>query len=99
MTDPFNPDASLSRRQLLTAGAGLAVWASLPAAARGETPSTPSSGAETMNTITSKDGTQIFFKDWGSKTAQPIVFHHGWPLSSDDWDAQMLFFVGKGFRV
>jgi non-heme chloroperoxidase len=52
-----------------------------------------------MNTITTKDGVQIFYKDWGPKTAQPIVFHHGWPLSADDWDAQMLFFLGKGYRV
>lgn len=52
-----------------------------------------------MNTITSKDGVQIFYKDWGPKSAQPIVFHHGWPLSSDDWDTQMLYFVGKGYRV
>ncbi|WP_370455189.1 alpha/beta fold hydrolase [Pseudolabrys sp. FHR47] len=49
--------------------------------------------------ITVKDGTTIFYKDWGSKTAQPIVFHHGWPLSADDWDAQMLFFLGEGYRV
>ena len=49
--------------------------------------------------ITTKDGTEIFYKDWGSKTAQPIVFHHGWPLSADDWDAQMLFFFLKGYRV
>lgn len=47
--------------------------------------------------ITTDDGTQIFYKDWGS--GQPIVFHHGWPLSSDDWDAQMLFFLAKGYRV
>lgn len=52
-----------------------------------------------MAFITTKDGTQIFYKDWGPKDAQPIVFHHGWPLSADDWDAQMLFFLGKGFRV
>ena len=52
-----------------------------------------------MSTITTKDGTQIYFKDWGSKNAQPLVFHHGWPLSSDDWDNQMLYFVGKGYRV
>jgi non-heme chloroperoxidase len=51
------------------------------------------------NFITTKDGTRIFFKDWGPKTAQPIVFHHGWPLSSDDWDNQMLYFLEKGFRV
>lgn len=49
------------------------------------------------STITTKDGTEIFYKDWG--TGQPIVFHHGWPLSSDDWDGQMLFFLSKGYRV
>ena len=52
-----------------------------------------------MSTITVKDGATIYYKDWGPRDAQPIVFHHGWPLSSDDWDAQMLFFVGKGYRV
>jgi non-heme chloroperoxidase len=52
-----------------------------------------------MTSVTTRDGVQIFYKDWGPKTAQPIVFHHGWPLSSDDWDAQMLYFVGKGYRV
>jgi pimeloyl-ACP methyl ester carboxylesterase len=46
-----------------------------------------------MATITTKDGTEIFYKDWGPKDSQPIVFHHGWPLSSDDWDTQMLFFL------
>jgi non-heme chloroperoxidase len=50
-----------------------------------------------MPTITTKDGTDIFYKDWGK--GQPIVFSHGWPLSADDWDTQMLFFLGKGFRV
>ncbi|MFG1397473.1 alpha/beta fold hydrolase [Roseixanthobacter pseudopolyaromaticivorans] len=52
-----------------------------------------------MGFVTTKDGVDIFFKDWGPKSAQPIMFHHGWPLSSDDWDAQMLFFVNQGFRV
>ncbi|GGC82304.1 alpha/beta fold hydrolase [Chelatococcus reniformis] len=52
-----------------------------------------------MNRVTTKDGVRIFYKDWGPKGAQPIVFHHGWPLSSDDWDTQMLHFVGKGYRV
>jgi non-heme chloroperoxidase len=52
-----------------------------------------------MTHIKTQDGTHIFYKDWGPKTAQPIVFHHGWPLSSDDWDAQMIFFLGEGFRV
>ena len=52
-----------------------------------------------MSFVTTKDGAQIFFKDWGPKDAPPIVFHHGWPLSADDWDAQMLFFLAEGFRV
>ena len=52
-----------------------------------------------MATVTTRDGTEIAYKDWGPKDAQPIMFHHGWPLSSDDWDAQMLFFVGNGYRV
>src|SRR5439155_847854 len=50
-----------------------------------------------MNTITTKDGTQIYYKDWGA--GQPVVFSHGWPLSADDWDAQMLFFLKHGYRV
>ena len=50
-----------------------------------------------MAKIATKDGTEIYYKDWGS--GQPLVFHHGWPLSSDDWDAQMLFFLSKGYRV
>jgi non-heme chloroperoxidase len=52
-----------------------------------------------MTTITTRDGISIFYKDWGPKEAQPIVFHHGWPLSADDWDTQMMFFLGHGFRV
>jgi non-heme chloroperoxidase len=56
-------------------------------------------GADPMISVRTKDGVEIFYKDWGPKTAQPIVFHHGWPLSSDDWDTQMLFFIGKGYRV
>ncbi|WP_026353862.1 alpha/beta fold hydrolase [Woodsholea maritima] len=52
-----------------------------------------------MATLTTTDGTKIFYKDWGPKDAQPIVFHHGWPLSADDWDAQMLFFLNEGYRV
>ena len=52
-----------------------------------------------MNAITTSDGTRIWYKDWGSEQAQPLVFHHGWPLSADDWDNQMLFFLERGFRV
>ncbi|SBN61872.1 non-heme chloroperoxidase [Curtobacterium sp. 9128] len=52
-----------------------------------------------MGFVTTDDGAEIYFKDWGSHDAQPIVFHHGWPLSSDDWDAQMLYFLAEGYRV
>ncbi|TPG22319.1 alpha/beta hydrolase [Sphingomonas koreensis] len=52
-----------------------------------------------MPFITTEDGTEIFYKDWGPRDAQTIMFHHGWPLSADDWDNQMLFFRDKGFRV
>ncbi len=52
-----------------------------------------------MARITTSDGTSLFYKDWGSKDAQPIMFHHGWPLSADDWDNQMLFFLSHGYRV
>ena len=52
-----------------------------------------------MGTISTKDGVEIFYKDWGPRDAQPLVFHHGWPLSADDWDAQLLYFLGKGYRV
>ncbi|WP_046787264.1 alpha/beta fold hydrolase [Pseudomonas putida] len=52
-----------------------------------------------MSYVTTKDGVQIFYKDWGPRDAPVIHFHHGWPLSADDWDAQLLFFLGQGFRV
>src|ERR1700733_7334616 len=56
-------------------------------------------GEDDMGTVATKDGAEIFYKDWGPKDAQPVIFHHGWPLSSDDWDTQMLFFLAKGYRV
>jgi non-heme chloroperoxidase len=91
----------LSRRQALLAGATLSLATTLPAFASETSTKLQMEGMIPMteNFITTKDGVEIFYKDWGPKDAQPIVFHHGWPLSSDDWDAQMLFFVLKGFRV
>ncbi|TCR85937.1 non-heme chloroperoxidase [Rhizobium sp. BK376] len=90
-----------TRRGVMTAGLGIAAAAAVLPLAQSAEASTkqPSKGKNTMssNTITTKDGTEIYYKDWG--TGQPIVFHHGWPLSADDWDAQMLFFLDKGFRV
>lgn len=105
MTPSHDEPADPGRRQALATAAGLtavlalpAATALLPGAAAAAPSSTPSTGP-TMNTLTTPDGTSIFYKDWGPKSAQPIVFHHGWPLSSDDWDAQMLFFVQRGYRV
>ena len=56
-------------------------------------------GETKMAFVTTKDGVDIFYKDWGPRDAQVLFFHHGWPLSSDDWDAQLLFFLNEGFRV
>jgi non-heme chloroperoxidase len=95
---------SLSRRETLLAGAILTASVSLPALsanAATKSASETKHGNQPMTEtfIKTKDGVAIFYKDWGPKDAQPIVFHHGWPLSSDDWDAQMLFFLAKGYRV
>ncbi len=93
---------SLSRRSVLVSSAIAATLPWLPnAAAAFTSPHSTRNGETIMSNgfVTTKDGTQIFYKDWGPKDAQPIVFHHGWPLSSDDWDTQMLFFLSKGFRV
>ncbi|TWB42940.1 alpha/beta fold hydrolase [Nitrospirillum viridazoti] len=103
------PDAA--RRAVLMGGGAIAALAMLPAgaatalAAPTETaspatgPHAADKGTHAMSFITTKDGVQIFYKDWGPKTAQPIVFHHGWPLSADDWDNQMMFFLAHGYRV
>lgn len=95
--------APISRRTVLGGAAG-AVGASLlgsptfaPVSTANAQTQQPSAEEKTMGTITTRDGTQIFYKDWGK--GQPLVFHHGWPLSADDWDNQMLFFLGKGYRV
>ena len=98
------PNTQTSRRGVMTASLGLAAAAAaalpLAGAAQAAAPKasdvkpTPGDGF-----VTTQDGTRIFYKDWGPKTAQPVVFHHGWPLSADDWDAQMLFFLAQGYRV
>ncbi|ABS66525.1 alpha/beta hydrolase fold [Xanthobacter versatilis] len=97
---PSAPAGGLTRRTALELGAGAALAAALglplPAAAAA---TDPNQRTTAMPFVTTKDGVEIFYKDWGPKDAQPIVFHHGWPLSSDDWDTQMLFFVQHGYRV
>jgi non-heme chloroperoxidase len=104
MTIPQVSPLALSRRHvLLVAAAAAAIPATASLAANegaSVTPPTdpkPSQGAKTMRMITTKDGTEIYYKDWGK--GQPIVFHHGWPLSADDWDNQMMFFLAHGYRV
>ncbi|WP_149743748.1 alpha/beta hydrolase [Rhizobium sp. NFACC06-2] len=92
---------ALSRRRLLLAGAALSAAMAVPSTAFSKSTPSRNEGAFPMTEsfVKTKDGVDIYFKDWGPKDAQPIVFHHGWPLSSDDWDAQMLFFVQNGYRV
>jgi non-heme chloroperoxidase len=93
-------EAIATRRQVLAATAGVAGLAMMGASSTAIAASGNSNfGANTMDTIKTKDGVSIFFKDLGPKNAQALVFHHGWPLSSDDWDAQVLFFLGQGYRV
>jgi non-heme chloroperoxidase len=100
--EPQSP-LGTSRRQVLLGSFSTAVAATVPAAVLADQPratassSNGSKGNMAMSTVATKDGAEIFYKDWGR--GQPIVFHHGWPLSSDDWDTQMLFFVQHGYRV
>jgi len=96
------PATTIDRRAVLIGVAGLAGALSMPSgpafAAPRQSP-LASKGTALMSYVTTKDNVEIFYKDWGPKSAQPIVFHHGWPLSSDDWDTQMLFFLKHGYRV
>jgi non-heme chloroperoxidase len=101
--NPVNRLATTSRRKVLASAlvyaTSLTVRSSSAAGEEKESPTFPAQTTDPMPSVTTKDGVQIFYKDWGPKSAQPIVFHHGWPLSSDDWETQMLFFVDKGYRV
>jgi non-heme chloroperoxidase len=106
MNDVMNTPSSLARRKVLLAGAS-ATMAAVSAPVLAATPneasrangakSTGRQGDHSMSTVTVKDGTQIYYKDWGS--GKPVLFSHGWPLDADAWDAQMMFLVQKGYRV
>lgn len=88
----------INRRDTLVAAVGLTAAFAVPtivSAAKKK----PTKGETKVDFVTTKDNVKIAYKDWGPKDAQPVVFHHGWPLSSDDWDNQMLFFLSEGFRV
>jgi non-heme chloroperoxidase len=99
LPEPVDPD----RRDFLAFGLSATVLAALPTrptAAQSLPPPNPATGrAANMGTITTRDGVEIFYKDWGPRNAQPLAFHHGWPLSADDWDTQLLYFLDKGYRV
>src|SRR5579859_1005232 len=101
MSEPERTEPTLSRREVITAGTALFAISAIPSAVlgRSRTTATKTAGDANMSMVKTNDGTEIFYKDWGPKDAQPIVFHHGWPLSADDWDNQMLFFLAKGYRV
>ena len=100
---PLNQLANTSRRKVLATSVMSAISLTVRSStATGEESNRSKSAAQwtdPMASVTTKDGVRIFYKDWGPKSAQPIVFHHGWPLCADDWDTQMLYFAGKGYRV
>lgn len=103
-TPYLSPRRDWSRRELLLGGASLVAAAHMSGAAFASeiTQKQPGTddieqGGKRMSFVKTKDHVDIFYKDWGN--GQPIVFHHGWPLSSDDWDTQMLFFLQRGYRV
>jgi non-heme chloroperoxidase len=104
LEDQTSPPPSASRRHVLMGSLALTgaliadgAHAQPRAIPADSPPKTITSGATEMKTVITQDGTEIFYKDWGS--GQPIMFHHGWPLSADDWDNQMMFFLGLGYRV
>ena len=94
--------SDISRRDVLMGGAAVLLASTLPLASNAESLNQSKNrshhtGDKQMNTITTKDGVTIYYKDWGK--GEPIVFSHGWPLSADDWDNQMMFFLSHGYRV
>jgi non-heme chloroperoxidase len=103
LNKPLSRLAATSRRKLMSSSllyaTSLTVRSSSATGEESRSATAPANDTSTTSLVTTRDGAKIFYRDWGPKAAQPIVFHHGWPLCSDDWDAQMLFFAGRGYRV
>src|SRR5947209_2565272 len=100
MSQDSNAKTTPSRRGFLAGSAAVAAAVAMPSIAADAQPANAKTAANQRSAsgyFTTQDGTQIYYKDWG--TGQPLFFHHGWPLSADDWDAQMMFFLERGFRV
>jgi non-heme chloroperoxidase len=107
-TSTMSIGETVTRRRLMgglgAAAGAAAALAALPGAAEAQTNAPPQSqgnaGASAGDGfVTAQDGAKIYYKDWGPRAAQPIVFHHGWPLTADDWDGQAMYFLGQGYRV
>src|SRR3546814_14599536 len=98
---PILQDFMIGRRALVAAGgaATLAGGLGWSAVSLGTIPPKAHKEADPMTYITASDGAQIFSKDWGPRDSQPLVFHHGWPLTADEWDNQLLFFLSQGYLV
>jgi len=98
---PILENFMVDRRAFCGAGGAAVLVSGLtwPVASLGASQPEAHQGADPMNFISANDGAQIFYKDWGPRDAQPLVFHHGWPLTADEWDNQLLFFLAKGYRV
>ncbi|MGL4966605.1 MAG: alpha/beta fold hydrolase [Inquilinus sp.] len=98
---PLTLAFTFNRREMVAGIVSLAVMPMLPRIASAQDEHRSTNGEHKMSSgyVKTSDGTEIFYKDWGPRNAQPIHFHHGWPLSADDWDNQMLFFLANGYRV
>lgn len=96
---PILGDYVVHRRTFAAAGGGAVIGLAWPLMGIGAPLPAANQGGHTMNFVTAHDGVRIFYKDWGPRDAQPLVFHHGWPLTADEWDNQLLFFLAQGYRV
>lgn len=101
MTDKSNePSSALNRRDFIKVSISVAGVIAFAPMLLAETSNKEIAMMKSQNQfVKTKDGVEIFYKDWGDKGAQPVVFHHGWPLTADDWDNQMMYFLDKGYRV